>query len=183
MTTGLTMYAYKNCYLSTLETREQLFLIIYQLAERLSQQVSSHTRTGVPDKLMYLSQGGCEASGRSSRKAGRGLWMAAWQREEGDSRTGCLGTLLQEDDSSISQALIKQSGVTISGSQPTQCPSCSDKVRQAIHQSGDRDLDPRSPASMETSQWPVTAGMCGASCSQVVGGTKMAVKPLWRNHA
>lgn len=99
--------------------------------------------------------------------------------------TGCLGTLLQEDDSSIIQALIKQSGVTISGSQPTQRPSCSDKVRQAIHQSGDRDLDPRSPASMETSQWPVTAGMCGASWSRevVVGGTKMAVKPLWRNRA
>lgn len=139
--------------------------------------------------LMYLSLGGWvggrQASGQSSRKAGQGPWMAAWQTGGGNGWTRCLGTLLQEDDSSISQALIKQSGVTISGPQPTQRPSCSDKVRQAIHQSGDRELDPCSPASMEKTQWPVAAGMHGASCSQevVVGGTKMAVNTLWRNHA
>lgn len=32
----------------------------------------------------------------------------------------CLRTLLQEDDSSVSRALIKQSVLTISGPQPTQ---------------------------------------------------------------
>lgn len=124
---------------------------------------------------MYLSLGGWEAGVGPAKQAGQGPWMAAWQTGGGNGWTRCLGTLLREDDSSISQALIKQSGVTISGPQPTQRPSCSDKVGQAIHQSGDRELDSCSPASMETTQWPAAAGMRGASYPRdaAVGGTKM----------
>lgn len=94
-------------------------------------------------------------------------------------RLKCLGTSFQGDDSSISQALIKQSKGTICGPQPAQRPSCSDKVRQAVHQSG--ELDPNSPSI----QGPVAAGMCRASCSEevLVGGTKMAVRPPWGTHA
>lgn len=94
------------------------------------------------DKSVNVSVPGCV-----SQASGQSPWVAEWQTGGANGWTGCMGTLLQEDDSSISQALIKQSGVTISGPQPVQCPSCSDKVRQAIHQCGDRELDPRSPAS------------------------------------
>lgn len=93
---------------------------------------------------MYLSLGGCEAGVRPVKQAGRQAKVPGWQRDrqEGvNSWTRCLGTLLKEDDSSISQTLIKQSGVTISRPQPKQRPSCSDKVGQPIHQSGDRELD------------------------------------------
>lgn len=53
-----------------------------------------------------------------------------WERMER------LGTSFQEDDGSISQTLIKLSKVTICGPQPAQRPSCSDNVRQVVHQSG-----------------------------------------------
>lgn len=66
-----------------------------------------------------------------------------WERLE------CLGTSLQEDDSSISQTPIKQSKLTIWGPQPVQRPSCSDKVGQVIHQSG--ELAPTLPPSSDQS--------------------------------
>lgn len=75
----------------------------------------------------------------------RSLDDRRWERLEG------LGTSFQEDDSSISQTLIKQSKVTICGPQPAQRPSCSDKVRQVVHQSG--ELDPLSHHSVSSGCW------------------------------
>lgn len=99
--------------------------------------------------LIIVPMWGSQASGPSNRKAGQRPWTAAWQAEGQNGCTSCLGTSLLEDDGSISQVLINQSRVTICWSRPMQRSSCSDKARQAIHQLGDRELDPCSPTLVE----------------------------------
>lgn len=127
-----------------------------------------NSRSDVSDRFVDQSVPRLETQFWARRGVPASLDDRRWERLE------CLGTSSQEDDRPISQSLIKQAKVTICGPQPAQRPSCSDKVRQVVHQSG--ELDPNSP----TIPGPVAAGML----LEVLGGaTKMAVSSLWRTHA
>lgn len=85
-----------------------------------------------------------------------------------------LGTSFQGDDSSINQALIKESKVTICGPQPAQRPSCSDKSdRPSIsRESWTQTLPPFSDQPL-----PGWAEPPALKREALVGGTKMAVSP------
>lgn len=85
---------------------------------------------------MHVSLSGCLAQGHQAKVHG-------WQdyRQESDRLDPVPGNLVLRGR----QLYKSEPDKTISGPQPERRASCTDKDGQPIHQTGDRELDPRSP--------------------------------------